>query len=172
MRPNNVELMYDHVRAIHRAVTGKDPPKTGEREQSKQIPTVAQLQSAFAALEALARALPNVAERVPPFSFAPPFDVIDTEGELIVELGVPGADRDTVDATIDDDRLIVTGSRASTAVLDGRIYLHAEIPRGPFSRNLRVPAAAAVGARPRVEVENGIVRVRIAKSNKSPLPQA
>ncbi len=130
MRPSNLELMHDHVRAIHRAITGHDPPQPD----------------------------------------APPFDVISTERELLVELGVPGVDRDAVDAVVDGERLVVTGARSPGMALDGRVYLHAELPRGPFRREIRLPAA--VSGRPRVEVDNGIVRVRITRSSKSPLPQA
>lgn len=171
MRPSNLELMHDHVRAIHRAVTGSDPPEPSAAAAGATAPTADKVAGDFAELEALARALPMVAERVPPFSFRPPFDLIGTERELVVELGVPGVDHDSVDATLDGDRLIVTGARSISAALDGRIYLHAELPRGPFRREVRLPGIAAAG-RARAEVDNGIVRVRIAKPSKSSLPQA
>lgn len=171
MRPSNLELMHDHVRAIHRAVTGSDPPPPSTPAAGATAPTVDQVAGDFAELEALARALPTVAERVPPFSFAPPFDLIGTERELVVELGVPGVDHESVDATLDGDRLIVSGARSISAALDGRIYLHAELPRGPFRREVRLPGLVAAG-RARVEVDNGIVRVRVAKPSKSSLPQA
>ncbi|HEX6839716.1 MAG TPA: Hsp20/alpha crystallin family protein [Polyangia bacterium] len=171
MRPSNLELMHDHVRAIHRAVTGSDPPEPSTAGGGEHAPTFERVAGDFAELEALARALPTVAERVPPFSFAPPFDLIGTERELVVELGVPGVDRESVDATLDEDRLIVTGARSISAALDGRIYLHAELPRGPFRREVRLPGLVAAG-RARVEVDNGIVRVRVAKPIKSSLPQA
>lgn len=176
MRPSNLELMHDHVRAIHRAITGSDPPQrattepTSSSTSTSSPPTMAEVARAFADLESLARSLPVIAERVPPFSFAPPLDLIGTERELVVELGVAGVDRDSVDAVVDGDRLVVSGSRSADALFDGRIYLHAEIPRGPFRREL--PLTTAVTGRPRVEVDNGIVRVRIAKASKSPLPQA
>ena len=171
MRPSNLELMHDHVRAIHRSVTGREPPDPAPRKEST-APTFDDVARDFAALEAMARSIPNVAERVPPFSFAPPFDLIGTERELIVELGVPGVDPESVDATLDGDRLIVSGARSISAALDGRIYLHAELPRGPFRREVRLPGMAAAAGRARVEVDNGIVRVRVAKPSKTSLPQA
>lgn len=180
MRQTHLELMHDHVRAIHRAITGSDPPspsasvpasapaKSGERPA--QAPTFDELARRFAELESLARSLPSVAERVPPFSFAPPLDLIGTERDLIIELGVAGVDRESVDARVEEDYLVVTGSRSLAVLLDGRIYLHAEIPRGPFRREVQL--TAAISGRPRVEVEDGIVRVRLSKSSTSPLPQA
>jgi len=171
MRPTTIELMHDHVRAIHRAITGSDPPAPSAPPPSEEPVTVEKLTSDFAELEAVARSLPLVAERVPPFSFAPPLDLIGTERELIVELGVPGVDREGVEATLDGDQLVVTGARSVSAALDGRIYLHAELPRGPFRREVRLPGVSGAG-RVRVEVDNGIVRVRVPKQAKTPLPQA
>ena len=171
MRPSNLELMHDHVRAIHRAVTGSDPPEPAPQAAGAVAVTVDKLAGDFAELEALARALPFVAERVPPFSFKPPFDLIGTEREWVIALGVPGVDRESVDATLDGERLTVSGARSISAALDGRVYVHAELPRGPFRREVRLPGLVAAG-RARVEVDNGIVRVRVAKPAKTSLPQA
>jgi HSP20 family protein len=170
MRPSQLELMVDHVRAIHRAVTGSDPPAataTATPEGARGFP---ELVNQFAELEALARALPEIAERVPPFSFAPPLDVIGTERETIVELALPGVAREDIDVTLDGDRLIVAGARLELPPAEGRVYLHAELPRGPFRREIQLPTP--VTGRPRVEVDNGIVRVRAARPSRSPLPQA
>jgi len=184
MRVSHLELMHDHVRAIHRAVTGTDPPpsatatpttataKTATATRPPEPITIDKLATDFAELETMARSLPFIAERVPPFSFSPPFDLIGTERELIVELGVPGVDREGVEATLDGDRLVITGARSITASLDGRIYLHAELPRGPFRREVVLPGVVGIGGRARVEIDNGIVRVRVAKPSKTQLPQA
>ena len=169
MRPSNLELMHDHVRAIHRAVTGSDPPEPAAPPQSA-APTVEQIAGNFAELEAIARSLPAVAERVPPFSFAPPLDVIANERELLIEIGVPGVEADDVEVDLVGETLIISGARTASAALNGRIYLHAELPRGPFRRELQLPPSTT--GRPRVEVANGIVRVRLTRAGKSSLPQA
>jgi HSP20 family molecular chaperone IbpA len=169
MAATRLELMHDHIRAIHRAITGSDPPERPVPDEPSP-PSLEQLARDFAELETLARALPFIAERVPPFSFAPPLDLIGTERETVVELGVPGIDRNGVEVELEGDRLIIWGARSIEMPFDGRIYFHAEMPRGPFRREVRLPYP--VTGRPRVEVENGIVRVRISKPAKSPLPQA
>jgi HSP20 family molecular chaperone IbpA len=168
MHATTLELMHDHVRAIHRALTGSDPPAREPAGDSAPSPQL--VAHRFAALEALARAIPLVAERVPPFSFAPPLDVSGTDKELIIELGVPGVSHHDVDADVVGDTLIITGARPTGEALDGRIYFHAELARGPFRRVVRLPQPT--NGPPRVEVENGIIRVRLAKSQKSALPQA
>jgi HSP20 family molecular chaperone IbpA len=161
-------MMLDHVRAIHRAVTGGDPPE--QAPPRDEMPSVESVTRLFAELEAYARSKPLLAERVPPFSFAPPLDVIGSERELIVELGVPGVERADVDVDLAGDLLTVSGARSTTAALDGRIYFHAEMPRGPFRRVVRLPEAT--GGPPRVEVDAGIVRVRLPRIARASRPRA
>jgi HSP20 family molecular chaperone IbpA len=161
--------MHDHVRAIHRSLTGGEPPEPQARSE-QTAPSFDDVARRFAELEEIARAIPSIAERVPPFSFAPPLDVIGTERELVFELGVPGVERGDVEVEQTRGALVVTGARHSPATLDGRIYFHAEMPRGPFRRVLQLPESTS-GA-PRVEVENGIVRIKLARAAKSPLPRA
>ncbi|MCU1283124.1 MAG: Hsp20/alpha crystallin family protein [bacterium] len=170
MRASRLEMMHDHVRAIHRAVTGGDPPETSPPRELGEPPTLESLMRRFAELEALARTTPPIAERVPPFSFAPPLDLISSERELIVEVGVPGITVDDVEVELSGETLIISGARPTRVALNGRIYLHAELPRGPFRRELQLPPSTS--GRPRVEVENGILRVRLARAGKSSLPQA
>jgi HSP20 family protein len=169
MRESRLELMHDHVRAIYKAVAGSDPPEP--KETGSPPPSFESVAQNFAELEALARSHPLIAERVPPFSFAPPLDVIGTERELIFELGVPGVERSDVEVELADGGLRISGARSIRSLAaDGRIYLHAEMARGPFLRVVQLREATS--GPPRVEVENGVVRVRLAKAAKSPLPRA
>ncbi len=170
MQAKRLDMMHDHVRSIHRALTGNDPPEGEPAGEEAAAPTPEQVSERFAELEALARAIPLIAERVPPFSFSPPLDVIGTEREVILELGVPGVDAGDVEVDVADNTLTVSGSRSTNLALNGRIYFHAEMPRGPFRREIRLPEATS-GA-PRVEVDNGVIRIRLAKTAKSKRPRA
>jgi HSP20 family molecular chaperone IbpA len=169
MRASKIELMNDHVRAIHRSVTGTEPPEPSAPGEAG-APTFEEVSRRFAELEAFARASPLIAERVPPFSFAPPLDVIGTERELLLELGLPGVERGDLEVEVEGGELIVSGARSVKPTLDGRIYFHAEMPRGPFRRVVPLPESTS-GA-PRVEVENGIVRIKLSRATKSPMPRA
>ena len=168
MHGSRYALMLDHVRAIHRAVTGSDPPPPAL--DPAPVPSVQAVERRFADLEAFARAIPLLAERVPPFSFAPPVDVLGTERELVIELGLPGVERSDVEVELHDGLLTVSGARVEGNGIDGRVYFHAEMPRGPFRRALRLPEPTH-GA-PRVEVDSGIVRVRLQRSARTSRPQA
>jgi HSP20 family molecular chaperone IbpA len=120
----------------------------------------------FADLEALARTNPTVTERVPPFSFAPPLDAIDDGRELIVELAVAGIDRADVTVEHSGELLVVSGVRSGERAANGRTYLHAEIPRGPFHRVIQLPYPST--SEPRVEVDRGLIRIRLSKSKVRP----
>ncbi|HEY7956481.1 MAG TPA: Hsp20/alpha crystallin family protein [Polyangia bacterium] len=167
MHPTTLQLMHDHVRAIHLALTGDELPKTqtpaGEAPPEAALGEVA---TRFFALEALARQLPTVAERVPQFSFAPPFDLLGTARELLIEVGVPGIEREDVEVEQRGTTLVVSGCRGQERPSDGRAYYHAELPRGPFRRVVVLPDA--VVGEPRVEVERGLIRIRLSRAAHTP----
>lgn len=164
MTPETLDLMHDQVCAIYRALTGTDlivpeaplPPGPDARVEDEE------LQRRFADLEALARSVPQVGGRVPPFSFSPPVDVLDEGPSWLVELAVPGIDAGDVTAERRGDALTISGLRRGERAGNGRAYLHAEIPRGPFSRTVALPGE--LGSDPQVTVERGVVRVRVAKA--------
>jgi HSP20 family protein len=169
MRSSRLELMHDHVRAIHRGVTGQDPPEPLP-SIAAEPPSFEEVSRRFDELEALVRATPGIAERVPAFSFSPPLDLITTARELVIEVGLPGIERDDFDVKLEDGQLTIAGARGAGEALDGRIYLRAEISRGPFHRSVRLPEV--VSGAPRIEVANGIIRITLARANRSLLPSA
>lgn len=166
MHANTLELMHDQVRAIYRAVTGKELSEAssaggaGEETSVGEVP-IDELARRFADLDTQARSIPAVMERVPPFSFAPLLDAIEDEGELLLELAVPGIARDDVDVARTGDLLVVSGVRRGERAADGRSYFHAEIPRGPFFRVIKLPPG--MFAEPRIEVERGMIFVHLDK---------
>jgi len=162
MQTSTLELMHDQVRAIYRAMTGDDMPEPETAEESEATPSVDEVARRFVDLELLARQVPTVVERVPPFSFEPALDVIDFDSHLLVEVAVPGIRRDDVTVTCAGERLVVAGTRGGERAADGRCYHHAEIPRGPFHRV--VPLPCAVKADARVDVERGLIRIRLDKA--------
>jgi len=161
MHPTTLQLMHDHVRAIHLALTGDDLPGARAPEEPAEA-AVGEVATRFFALEALARQLPTVAERVPRFSFSPPVDLLGTKRELLVEVGVPGVEQGDVEVEQRGSTLVISGCRGGERPTDGRTYYHAEIPRGPFRRVVVLPDA--VVGEPRVEVESGLIRIRLARA--------
>jgi HSP20 family molecular chaperone IbpA len=164
MQASTVELMRDHVRAIYRSLTGTDLPEPPAPTTGAAVPTFGELSLRFQELESLARHIPDIAERVPPFSFLPPLDAFGNDREIVVEVGVPGVERDDVQVILEGETLVIQGSRDVAALVNGQTYYRAEIPRGPFRRTIALPRATL--GEPRVEVERGLIRVHLARPPK------
>jgi HSP20 family molecular chaperone IbpA len=153
------------VRTIYRALTGGDlTESSGGSPSAEGGPPPEQVMRLFAELEAVVRSVPSLSERLPPFSFVPALDAAETERELVVEIGVPGVEREDVNVEVHGDLLVVSGTRRGDGS-EARTYYHAEIPRGPFHRVVHLPYAAS--AEPRVRVENGLVSIRLARPVKT-----
>jgi HSP20 family protein len=162
MQRETYELMHDQVRAIYRALTGSDLPKI---ESPSTLPIGVEpdelVTQRFALLESWARVLPPIAERVPPFAFVPPVDVIEWDKEVLVELAVPGVAPADVRVEVFGQQLVITGNRSGTRVANGRTYRLAEIARGPFRRTVLLSQRPP--GEPRIDGEDGIVRIHFAK---------
>src|SRR4051812_19584212 len=121
MQSSTVDLMRDQVRAIFRALTGTELPAVETKHAPSETPISAEeVARRFADLEALARSPPAVTERVPPFSFSPPIDVFEDDRGLLVEVAVPGADKDDVKVELDGERLNISGVRSGERLSNGR----------------------------------------------------
>jgi HSP20 family protein len=155
-------LMHNHVRAIYRALTGEDLPQQ-TAPQSGSEPSMDEVNRRFAELDSLARHM-GVTERVPPYAFRPPLDLLQTERELIIEMGVPGVELHDVDVELREGTVTVSGTRSGDDP-QLRSYYHAELPRGSFHRVVNLPQG--VSGEPRVEVENGIIRVRLQRQQRT-----
>jgi len=164
MDPTTIELMLDQVRAIYRALAGADLPEP----QPDSVPTPAEEPAAedvvhgFANLEALARNMPSVIERVPPFSFSPPLDAFNDDHEILIEVAVPGVERKDFKVERTGELVIISGFRRGERAANGRSYFHAEIPRGPFHRVVRLPHSML--GEPRIEVNQGLIEIHFPKT--------
>lgn len=159
MHPSAIDLMRSQARAIYQALTGKDLPSEKSEEFVTELP-VEEVARRFADLDAMARQIPKVTERMPSFSFVPPLDVSERDQELVIEMVAPGIDRDDVAVEVYGDTLVISG--VAGAKTDGHSYLHKELPSGPFYRVVKLPFA--VSADPRVELERGLIVIRLRKS--------
>jgi HSP20 family protein len=165
-----IEQMEEHVRDIYRALTGDElredelgkSAKDELGESTKDELSVDEVARRFIDLESSVRQIPTIDERVPPFSFTPLLDVIDLEDHIVLELAVPGVDRKNVEVTCSGEFITISGVRGGERDSVSHQYLHAEIPRGPFHRVVLIPTAFV--AEPTIEVEQGLIRVRLPKA--------
>jgi HSP20 family molecular chaperone IbpA len=157
MQPQLIEVMHQQVRAIHRAITGDDLPEL-EPATATTPGSDEDVTWRFAELAALARSMPAVAERVPPFTFTPPLDVIAGDDAVILELALCGIRREDISVERAPEGLIVRGVRRDGHAAKGRMF-HAEIERGPFHRVIPLPFQ--MKSEPRVELEQGLLRIYV-----------
>lgn len=160
MHPELIEIMRDQVCTIYRAVTGADMP-TAEPGDSGPEPSVEEVTRSFAALEALARTSPRLSERIAPFSFIPPLDVFLDGEDMLIEVAVPGVEREDVTVECAHGTLVISGIRRGHSGSNGRTY-SGEIPYGPFYRALCVPLP--MSGEPAVDLNHGLLRVRLMSS--------
>jgi HSP20 family molecular chaperone IbpA len=109
-----------------------------------------------------------LAQRIPPFSFKPLVDVLDGQDELLIEVAVPGVEPSDVAVELHGTELIVSGVRRGACGSNGRTFLRAEIPRGPFRTSIYLPCQTSAPAR--VDVERGIIVIQLQKQLWAPNP--
>ncbi|HVK88761.1 MAG TPA: Hsp20 family protein [Kofleriaceae bacterium] len=155
MQAELIEVMHQQVQAIHRALTGDDPPELDPVAPETEEPD-AVIASRFAELAAIARSIPALSARVPATAFAPPLDIIATEGAVVIEVALCGVRRGDLDVERTVGALVISGVRRDAHADKGRRF-HAELPRGPFLRV--VPLPFATERAPRIELEDGLLRI-------------
>jgi HSP20 family molecular chaperone IbpA len=77
----------------------------------------------------------------------PPVDILETESEVLVLVALPGVDADDAQALIEDDDLVIAGTRVLPAQLRTATIHRLELPQGRFYRRLRLPAGRYAGVR-------------------------
>jgi len=120
------------------------------------------------AIEMLARAerlhrqlfRPALGRRVP--TWEPPVDVLETEGEVLVLVALPGVEPDQVETVIEGAYLVVTGRRVLPAELATAVIHRLELPQGRFERRIALPAGRYDAVR-RAAV-NGCVLITLQKA--------
>src|SRR5687767_1752462 len=163
MHPSTLTLMYDHVRSIYQALTGNELPEPEGSEGNDEIDVAPEeIARRFTELESMARAIPAVAERVAPFSFTPAVDIYEEARDLVIQVVVGGIERHDVTVERVKGGIVVSGVRRGERPRNGRAYLHAEIPRGPFHRVVPV-SQRTTNNEPRVEVHAGVVTIHLTK---------
>ena len=102
-------------------------------------------------------------------AFMPPMDIYETEMQYNVYMDLPGVKPEVVKIEIQDERLVVSGTR-DAAVQGQKLSVHRqERTAGKFSRSLRLPKkldAEKIEAR----FDNGVLQVVLPKQAK-PIPR-
>jgi HSP20 family molecular chaperone IbpA len=80
---------------------------------------------------------PRPSSHVP--SWAPPADVLETAGEVLVFVALPGVSPTRVDVAIEGASLVLSGVRVLPAELAVATIHRLELPQGRFERRIPIP---------------------------------
>jgi HSP20 family protein len=90
--------------------------------------------------------------------WTPAADIYETESGYVVAMDLPGIDREALEIDVDDNRLIVRGTRAISESKQHR----SERPRGKFLRTFSVPGSVEQG-KIGAEYKDGVLQIRLPK---------
>jgi HSP20 family protein len=93
--------------------------------------------------------------------WAPASDVYETDSSYLIAMDLPGIDREALEIDVDDNRLIVKGTRAITESKQHRT----ERPRGRFVRTFSVPGSVDQG-KIGAEYKDGVLQIRLPKRSE------
>jgi len=90
--------------------------------------------------------------------WTPAADIYETDSSYLIAIDLPGINRDALEIDIDDNRLIVKGTRTIEEPRQHRT----ERPRGKFLRTFSVPASVEQ-SQIAAEYKDGVLQIRLPK---------
>ena len=90
--------------------------------------------------------------------WTPAADIYETETAYLIAMDLPGIDRQALEIDVDENRLVVKGTRE----IDEPKQHRAERPRGKFLRTFSVPASVDQG-KIAAEYRDGVLQIRLPK---------
>ena len=90
--------------------------------------------------------------------WTPAADIYETESGYLIAIDLPGIDREALEIDVDDNRLIVRGTRAISESKQHR----SERPKGKFLRTFSVPGSVDQG-KIGAEYKDGVLQIRLPK---------
>ena len=93
--------------------------------------------------------------------WTPASDIYETETGFLIAMDLPGINREALEIDIDDNRLMVKGTR----LIDESKQHRTERPRGKFLRTFSVPASVDQG-KIGAEYKDGVLQIRLPKRSE------
>lgn len=111
------------------------------------------------------RARAGDSDEIEAVDWHPAADVYETEGAYLIAVDLPGVERSAVDIDLDDEKLVIRGTRAierNGAKGKERVAR----PHGRFRRSFTVPANVADEGI-QAEYKNGVLEITLPKRNET-----
>jgi HSP20 family protein len=103
----------------------------------------------------------NARANVASVSFA--LDIHETEGAYTITASLPGVNAESVNVSLNDDVLTVSGELTATTQPENSRALLQERVYGKFSRSLRIPQAI-IADQVEATIDNGVLTLTLPKS--------
>jgi len=73
-------------------------------------------------------------------AWEPPIDILETSGEVLVLVALPGVVAEEVQASIEGNELVIAGTRVLPREWRTAVIHRLELPQGRFERRIRLPS--------------------------------
>jgi HSP20 family protein len=102
-------------------------------------------------------------------TWAPATDVYETADAYVITLEVPGLQRDQIELSLEDGRLIIRGRRPDRSAAEGKVVHYHQVERGHGSFARTVGFADKVDAdRVSADLTNGVLTITLPKVPEPP----
>lgn len=98
-------------------------------------------------------------------TFAPSIDISETEKQFIIDVEVPGINKEDIDLKIENDMLTISGERSFEKEEEGKQYHRVESHYGTFNRSFRLPENVDSES-VKATYNNGILNITVNKSEE------
>jgi HSP20 family protein len=96
---------------------------------------------------------------------APPVDVAESDGDVIVKMEVPGVEKDQLQLTVAEDHISVRGETRKEHEEKRKNFYRQEIRYGAFQRAVPLPVEVDA-AKASAQLKNGMLTVTLPKSRQ------
>lgn len=98
--------------------------------------------------------------------WSPQTDVIEDEAGYLLQIDLPGIDKEKIEIVVTDSLMEVTGERNRSEMKEGAGYRRIERRAGAFHRSFRLPKGID-SAGIESSYENGVLNIRVPRSPES-----
>ncbi len=98
--------------------------------------------------------------------WAPAVDIIEDDKEYLIKVELPEVQREAVKVTVESGTLTISGERKAEKEEKSRKFHRVERLYGRFERSFSIPADAE-DSKVNAECKDGVLRIHLAKSEKS-----
>jgi len=99
-------------------------------------------------------------------TMTPPVNIIEREDAFVLTFDLPGVNKESIKATVDENILTISGEREAESRSDEKYFSYCERPSGKFFRTFRLHSDVD-GNAVKGTYENGVLTLELPKKEES-----